>query len=475
MRLIGKKRFWGFGAILFLAVAGLYCNNNRSTAFGDRLIVTRIPLDIDLASGNSGIDGKYLPGSQLVAIIPGGDLADGDIISQDFYSANSPDVSYDGTGLLFSAQQKEHDTWQVYRMDLNSRQVVPVTHSNNNCTDPAWLPDGRIVYSMQEDNGKTGSYHNLYVADPENDVSERITFHPNTNVSSSVTFDGRIVFATEQAYPEKGKTHYQAMRTDGTKSELFYKDDGNYQVFGRPREAIDGRVYFILNDGNAGLVASVDFGNPFNSVEYHSLGSGWHFRSVFPTQSGEVYGTAKNAGDKPYGLYLISSMGSEENTLIYGPDDYQVIDVVAVERRDLPMKLPTIVDESKQRGTMLCLDASQSTIDVGDDLPDSQTSRVQVLGVDGMLGEIPVEKDGSFYFEVDVNTPVRFQTVNEAGDVLRGPSAWIWVRPNERRSCVGCHEDRQMAPANRLPEAIYAGMYSLPEGEKSEPIAWTEK
>jgi hypothetical protein len=71
-----------------------------------------------------------------------------------------------------------------------------------------------------------------------------------------------------------------------------------------------------------------------------------------------------------------------------------------------------------------------------------------------MIGETEVAEDGSFYLELKADQPVRFQTLNDSGDVLRGPSSWMWVRPNERRGCVGCHEDRELTPENVVPLAI---------------------
>ena len=78
----------------------------------------------------------------------------------------------------------------------------------------------------------------------------------------------------------------------------------------------------------------------------------------------------------------------------------------------------------------------------------------------------------SFYIELDADMPVRFQTIDKDGEVLRGPSAWIWLRPGERRSCIGCHEDRELAPENKVPEALYTGIVSLPQGTRTESIVF---
>ena len=50
--------------------------------------------------------------------------------------------------------------------------------------------------------------------------------------------------------------------------------------------------------------------------------------------------------------------------------------------------------------------------------------------------------------------PVRHQTLDENGKILFGPSDWIWLRPFERRGCVGCHEDPELVPENFVPLSV---------------------
>jgi len=87
-------------------------------------------------------------------------------------------------------------------------------------------------------------------------------------------------------------------------------------------------------------------------------------------------------------------------------------------------------------------------------------SRVRVLAYDSAagkendLGEAPVEQDGSFYIAVPADRPVRFELLNGEGKVVRQQQSWIWARPGEEHGCVGCHEDRAVAPENSWPMAL---------------------
>lgn len=83
------------------------------------------------------------------------------------------------------------------------------------------------------------------------------------------------------------------------------------------------------------------------------------------------------------------------------------------------------------------------------------------LGSDGLLGEVPLAADGSFLLDLPADVPLRFETVDSHGRLVRGPSAWLWVRPNEKRGCVGCHENPELAPEDRVPDALNAAPVSL--------------
>ena len=88
--------------------------------------------------------------------------------------------------------------------------------------------------------------------------------------------------------------------------------------------------------------------------------------------------------------------------------------------------------------------------------------KIQVAGRDSSLGVVQVEKDGSVYLKVIADTPFQIRTIDEKGNVLSGPCGWIWLRPNERRGCVGCHEDHEMVPENKVPLAVRNPPVNIP-------------
>ncbi len=77
-----------------------------------------------------------------------------------------------------------------------------------------------------------------------------------------------------------------------------------------------------------------------------------------------------------------------------------------------------------------------------------------MLGIDTTYGIVEVEEDGSFQLKVMADTPFRIRTLDKDDKTVHGPCSWLWLRPNERRGCIGCHEDPEMVPDNIASLAI---------------------
>ncbi len=80
-------------------------------------------------------------------------------------------------------------------------------------------------------------------------------------------------------------------------------------------------------------------------------------------------------------------------------------------------------------------------------------------GLDGpwdikrIMGTVPVEPDGSAYFEVPANTPIALQPLDEDGCALQTLRSWFNAMPGEHVSCVGCHERKTDSMPAKLPMA----------------------
>jgi hypothetical protein len=77
-----------------------------------------------------------------------------------------------------------------------------------------------------------------------------------------------------------------------------------------------------------------------------------------------------------------------------------------------------------------------------------------VLGLKVLHGIVPVYEDGSAHFEVPPDLNLYFQALDENYMEIQRQRTYINYRPNEKRSCIGCHELRQLAPANKPTMAL---------------------
>ena len=61
------------------------------------------------------------------------------------------------------------------------------------------------------------------------------------------------------------------------------------------------------------------------------------------------------------------------------------------------------------------------------------------------LGVVPVEDDGSVYFEAPVAKEIYFQLLDSNGCAIQSMRSGTYVHSGEQMSCYGCHEDKWKA------------------------------
>ena len=413
------------------------------------IIFTAIPLGVDQVGFN-----KFPEGAKLLSINP--EQPAPLHLSKEFVSARSPEISFDGTNLLFSAKKSKEDKWQIWEMNLRTNSTHQITNRSFNCTDPAYLPDGQIVFSSRTKLlGNIKDVMVLFTIETDGSNEKQITFHPNNDQNSTILQDGRILVNTYQVYPQTGLPQQLILRPDGAKAELFYKPRDTGKLLSRGWETKDGRfVYVEQSDKGSRRLMSVDQNRPLHSEINLSAGLNGEYYSIFPIETNQYLVSMEQEPGSNLGLYQLTTTNKPSLELVYSSNDYHLLEPVTVMVRPTPKILPSRIEEGTQNGTILCLDTDLSQDSISSTLQFTKTYSVEVLGIDHSFGKVPVSGDGSFYIEVPSNQPLRFQSFNEDGQLIRGPSDWIWVRPNERRGCIGCHEDKELVPENRVPMAV---------------------
>jgi hypothetical protein len=62
------------------------------------------------------------------------------------------------------------------------------------------------------------------------------------------------------------------------------------------------------------------------------------------------------------------------------------------------------------------------------------------------LGTVPVEEDGSVFFEAPIEREILFQVLDERGMAVQTMRSGTFLHPGENMTCVGCHEDKWNVP-----------------------------
>ncbi|MCG8306494.1 MAG: hypothetical protein MI975_03820 [Cytophagales bacterium] len=416
-----------------------------------KVIFTRLPVESVSGDRINSIENKYATNMEIAMAFMGEKPEHTEVLTRDFISARAPELSFDGSLLVFSGLKNEEGAWQIWTMDLKSGEIVQVTDSRTNCTDPAWLPNGDITFSKMVTDDHSLKYHALFTIGVDGCCEQRITFQPHEDINASVLHDGRILVASKQVYPESGPYKYLALRPDGTKAEVFHLAHATSGMMDKAFENNE-KVFFHEADE----LTSVKFNRPLHSRERLLTGGQIQVNSIRSFDEQNLLLSLKKPDEKTFGLALLSVEDFSREKSYFSDPEYHILEATEVRERSVPRKLPSRVNSDMSSGYLFSMNADASDIEI-----EGKTAKVRVLGMNGIIGETAVEEDGSFYLELTSDLPVRFQTVDASGEILRGPSSWMWVRPDERRGCAGCHQDREIAPYNVVPKALESAPFVM--------------
>jgi hypothetical protein len=264
------------------------------------------------------------------------------------------------------------------------------------------------------------------------------------------------------------------MRPDGTKSELYSSGSPGLLPISGGQESADGHIYFITTNGQLGRVLHR---RPLHTFENLSEGLEGSFASVTPSADSSCLVSFQPEAGSSFGIYLFDPLKTQRPSALF-PGDRNLVDPLIIAEVDpRPRILPSPVDPEKPTAILMTQNINHSMLPVHEGIKgDSLADRMRISTLDGELAVVEAKEDGSVYVKLDADTPFRFETLNSQGEVLRGPSDWIYLRPNERRACTGCHANPELAPRNYQPHAVKEGpvvlvMQQMETSEQKEEVA----
>ncbi len=439
-------------------------------------------------------------GSRIVALSPDGTLS---ILTAEFYAAAEPDVRFDGRKILFSGKRGPKDNWNIWEMDLDGKNKKQVTEHFGDCREPRYLATSSITPPDFEDKVRwmtftsnagntldelgpdlsTALYaRNLEPVQGRGLVTRRSTFNLSSDFSPTVLQDGRIIFTSRQRgdlrrYPH-GRFLLLAGNWDGTGVNLFCGTSQGATLKTMACEMPDRTLVFVESEGEtpdgSGRLARVSFKRPLHSYQLLSKGRGW-YRNPVPLTDGRLL-VSYRVDKEPYGLYVFDYDKGQPGERLFQDPNWESVEAIPLWIRTEPQGLISSLVDSESTADIQCLNVYDSDQPESAEIKKGEVKRVRLVeGVPvseqrtgeiaprmlslpwsrtRILGEAPVESDGSFFLKLPGDTPFYIQALNEEGMALMTMPNWIWIRRGTSRGCIGCHENKELAPENRVTEAL---------------------
>lgn len=398
----------------------------------------------------------------------------------------TPSASFDGRWIYMAMAKDDEPFFHIYRVPAEGGKAQRLTEGPFHDIDPAELPDGRIVFTSTRI-GTYEEYHNppsraLFTMNADGTGIRPITNTFIFDNEARVMADGRILFIRSDNFFDRGKveTLLHAVHPDGTGGYTEFGLDigpdygGRLRAFycGSPAPMPNREVAFVSGAG-------ITVGRPGSPTQRHyqmpagdvaALPDGRLLATVgHVAELTETVGKQKRKRqDVVYEKIIIfDPQGRDEGAVVLHQSPGSPLHSPAyLGARTRPPRIPPKVVESKlddtsATGVLFC----QNVRFTKNTTAGWQHVRaIRVLAGKGLtnrsshsyivhagsevteLGTVPLAPDGSFSVEVPADTAIAFQAVDSEGRSELNEMSWIYVRPGERRGCVGCHQSRQSAP-----------------------------
>lgn len=487
------KRFWPgqswlrlLGGVALASLAAGGTNAATKTGLEALMVVTQVPSGSQASQTQEAASGlaraDWFAGARLVLVAPDGKVR---VLSEGFAAACDPNVSFDGQRVLFAGRKTAADHWRIWEIGLDGKNLRPVTpegiearnaiHVSTLFTLDSPKPWFTTVFVGRETAAGPAAPWNLYNIRLEGGEFRRLTFNHGQNLDPYQTADGRVLYAAERSSQEPGGGERRlglfAIHMEGADNELYGATRGA-RIQQMPCATEQGLVVFVESaepaaDGS-GQLAAVEHRRPH--VTYRPLTTDAAYRFLYPTplRGNQLLVSRRPAtGAGNCGIFRFDAATGRCDPVFDDPK-FHDMQASVVAPRQQPDGHSTVVTVADNYGALYGLNCYTTTPERAAGTKQGEVKRVRFLeGVEAggsagtanglvprrLLGEAPVEADGSINVELPADTPLLLQTLDERGLAL-GTCGWIWVKPRENRACIGCHEDPELVPENRYVQAL---------------------
>ncbi|MDR0724392.1 MAG: hypothetical protein LBF59_00090, partial [Prevotellaceae bacterium] len=430
---------------------------------GDRILfAVRRSRDENFHIAEMRLDGDRAGELRLLGVEPAAAdldpmyLPDGRIVF-----GSTRDLKYCGCNL--------HAQANLFRMNADGSNVQQIGRNTLYESRPSMLPDGRILYDRWEYVDRHfGPSFGLWTMYPDGRVPA--LFYGNNAWSPGAIFDARFM-------PNADGKAEQVVCTFGACHDRPW---GAIVILDR-NLGLDG-MEPILHSWPSNIAPYMPNSQNYRNGRdvYHPTAGHFDRFMRLPVKYEDPYPLdeafllcARTLGKgERTGIFLIDIFGNE--TLLHEEPGTGCFDPMPLISRKRPMILADAIDTTKTTGTFFVADvyrgSGMETVPRGTvktlrviEAPPKRFWTIPIWEADTyqrpamnynntnnkrILGDVPVEEDGSAFFEVPADRFVFFQALDEDGMMIQSMRSGTSLRPGETTSCIGCHEGRYEAPTS---------------------------
>lgn len=395
-----------------------------------------------------------------------------------------PQLSYDGKKILFSYRKPGEHPYHLYEINLEGTGLRQLTDGPDDDFEPTYCPDGSIVFVSSRSKRFVNCWYTRVATLHRCDADGRNIRMLSSNVEHDNTPwplpDGRLLYMRWE-YVDRSQLHYHHLWTtnpDGTGQTVFYGNmHGGYAMLDAKPIPGTTKVAASFSPGHGrpehlGYVTVLDTSagpDELKSFRHISARPDWKDPWGF-TEDCFLVAHAQ-------GLFVMDGAGKAE--LIYRlPESDRHMECSEprpVQARPREPVIPSRVNLKEATGKLVLQDIYEGRNMAGvkrgaikkmlvlQQLPKpvNFSGGMEPLTIGGsftlaeVLGEVPVEPDGSAYLELPALRSLFFVALDERDISVKRMHSFVTVQPGETTGCVGCHEQRTQAALPR-PNSLMA-------------------
>ena len=413
-------------------------------------------------------------------------------------SIRDPHVHYDGKTILFSYRRSGSDYYSLCEIQVDGAGFRQITRGPYDDYEAIYLPDDDIVFVSTRSKRWVGCWKTqvgtLFRCDRQGGNIRPLSVNLEHDNTPAVLPDGRILY-TRWEYVDRSQVGYHqlwAMNPDGTGVTAYFGNQQHYPLF------IDAKP--IPGGEDLVLIDSPGHGRTDHRGHVSTITA--QYGPDDPRGCRRI--TPKPAYNDPAPIDGASFLVALNKQVLLGTYEGRLTPVVTYKgnanvHEPVPMRqrprekiLADRTNAHEATGTMMLADVYTGRNMEGvrpgqikkllvlEILPKpvnfsggmDLTSWLGTFTLERVLGTVPVEADGSAYFEVPASRPVFFVALDANDLSVKRMQSFTNVMPGEVLGCLGCHETRTQAPraaarttplAVRRPPSPIAPFAGLPD------------